>query len=260
MHYSNIHSRAGLVALVFVLIISLVSAIPIPAGSGPSSTLSPSSDLSLNGLPEVDTAKISLSGRISTLPATTRTLARRQDISTNIDDQLVRRSIASKAKAFFAKVKTGITHVAEKIGDGVKKAVNFVKKEAGTVAKFGLKVVQSVGEVVGHVASFIPGVGKGIQQAIHGVSEVAGFASDHIKAHLSKKLQDGMKVMNTADKVMSYMPRRREFSEEDAFLQRDIGEEYFEERDIDDSIALENREESYFEVYERDIYEGYDLD
>jgi len=225
--------------------------------------LSPSSDLSLNGLPEVDAAKISLSGRISTVPATTRVLARR-DISTNIDDQLVRRSVGSKIKAAFQKVGAGIKKAADTVGHGIKIAATrvgtFVKKEGAAVAKFGLKVVQSVGEVVGHVASLIPAIGKPIQQAIHGVSEVAGFVSDHIKAKLSSKLEKGMNVMNKADKVMSYIPRRREFLEEDAFLQRDIGEAYFEERDIDDSFALENREESYFEVYERDIYEGYDLD
>ena len=125
MHYSNIGSRAGLVALVFALIISLVSAMPIPAAGYESSTLSPSSNPSLNGLPEVDTAnlKILLSGRMSTLPTATRALARRvrcllvfhllagiyrawliflqQDISTNMDDQLVRRSVGSKIHAAF---------------------------------------------------------------------------------------------------------------------------------------------------------------
>jgi len=64
-----------------------------------------------------------------------------------------------------------------------------------------------------------------------------------------------MKVMDKADQIMGYIPRRREFSEEEAFQQRDIGETYhFEERD---DIALENRDKSYFE---RDIYERYDLD
>ena len=105
-----------------------------------------------------------------------------------------------------------------------------MKTTGATVAKFGLKVVQSVGEAVGHVASFIPEIGKPIQQAIHGVSKVAGVVSDHIKAKLSPKLQEGMKVMNKADDVMSYMPRRRDLSED--FQQRDIGEAYYlEERD-----------------------------
>jgi len=257
MHYSNIRSRAGLVALVFGLIISLVSAIPIPAaGSGLSSTLSPSSYPSLNGQPEIDTAtgRISLSGRMSTLPTATRALTRKQDISTNMDDQLVRRSVGSKIKAAFQKFGSEVKHGVQ---TAVKKVGNFVKSSGAAVAKFATKVVQSVGEVVGHVASFIPAIGKPIQQAIHGVSEVAGVVSDHIHAKLSSKLQKGMNVMNKADKVMSYIPMRRDFSEEDSFLQRDISEAYFEERD---DIALENREESYFEAIERDIYERYDLD
>lgn len=129
-----------------------------------------------------------------------------------------------------------------------------MRTQGSAVAKFGFKVAESVGEVVGHAAAFIPAIGKPIQEAIHGASEVAGFVSDHIKAKLSNKLQKGVNIMNKADKVMSYIPTRRDFSEEEAFLQRDIS---FEERD---DIALENRGESYFEVNERDIYEGYNLD
>ena len=50
---------------------------------------------------------------------------------------------------------------------------------------------------------------------------------------------------------MDYIPR--EFSEEEGFQERDIDEAYhFEERD---NISLENREESYSEVNERDFYE-----
>ena len=115
-----------------------------------------------------------------------------------------------------------------------------------------------MGEAVGTVASFIPEVGKPIQEAIHGVSKVAGVISDHIPAKLSKKLQKGMDVMNTANQVMGFIPRRRDFLEEEAFEQRDISEEnYFEERD---DITLEDREDFYFEADERDIYESYDLD
>ena len=133
-----------------------------------------------------------------------------------------------------------------------KKVWGFVKTTGAKVAKFGLKVVESVGEVVGKVASFIPGIGKPIQQAIHGVSKVAGVISDHIHVKLSKKLEKGMKIMNKADTIMGFIPRRRDFSEEESFQQRDISEAYhFEERD---DIALENREESYFEAYKRDIY------
>ena len=115
-----------------------------------------------------------------------------------------------------------------------------------------------MGEVVGKVVGFIPGIGKPLDRAIEGVTKVAGVISDHIHVKLSPKLEKGMKVMDKADKIMGYIPRRREFSEEDAFQQRDISEAYqFEERD---DAALENREESYFEANERDIYERYDLD
>ena len=85
MYYSNIRSRAGLAAPIFALIISLVSAVPIPVTeSRLSSTFSPpSSNPSLNHRLEQDhhiqlnTTKISLSGRMSTLPAATRALTRK---------------------------------------------------------------------------------------------------------------------------------------------------------------------------------------
>jgi phage-related protein len=170
-----------------------------------------------------------------------------------MDDQLVPRSIGSKIKHAFQKVgseikhgfqKVGseIKHVAQKVGTGIKTAVkkvgNFIKTTGAKIVKFGLKVVQSVGEVIGKVASFIPAIGKPIDQAINGVSKVAGVISDHIHAKLSAKLQKGMNVMNKADKIVDYIPRRRDFSEEQAFQQRDISEaNYFEERD---DIALEN--------------------
>ena len=139
-----------------------------------------------------------------------------------------------------------------------KKVGHFIKTTGAKIAKFGLKVVQSVGTVIGKVANFIPVIGKPLSKYIGGVSKVAGVISDHIHVKLSSKLQKGMNVMNKANKIMGYIPRRREFSEEEAFQQRDIGEAYhFEERD---DIALENREESYFEAIERDIYERYNLD
>ena len=113
-----------------------------------------------------------------------------------------------------------------------------------------------MGEVVGKVAGFIPGIGKPLGKAIEGVSKVAGVVSDRIHVKLPAKLQKGMDVMNKADKIMSYIPR--EFLEEEDFQQRDIDEAYhFEERD---DIALENREEFNFEVSERDFDEDYDLD
>jgi hypothetical protein len=139
-----------------------------------------------------------------------------------------------------------------------KKVWHFVKTTGAKILKFGLKIVESVGEVAGKIIGFIPGIGKPIDRAIEGLSKAAGAISDRIHVKLSAKLEKGMKVMDKADKIMSYIPRRRDFSEEEAFQQRDISEAYyFEERD---DIPLENREESYFEAYERDIYERYDLD
>ena len=61
-----------------------------------------------------------------------------------------------------------------------------------------------------------------------------------------------MNLINRPNKVtMDYIPR--EFSKEEGLQERDIDEAYhFEERD---DISLENREESYSEVNERDFYE-----
>jgi hypothetical protein len=151
-----------------------------------------------------------------------------------MDNQLVRRGVSAKVKQAFKKVGNVI----------------------GKVAKFGLKVAQSAWQVAGKVASFIPGVGKPIGQAIGAASKVAGVVSDKIHANLSPKLKKGMSVMNKAIKYTGYVPRRRDLSEEEALQQRDITEAYyFEERD---NIPLENREESYFEADERDIRERYD--
>ena len=100
------------------------------------------------------------------------------------------------------------------------KVWHFVKTTGAKIAKFGLKVVESVGEVVGKVAEFIPVIGKPLQQAIHGVSKVAGVISDHIKVKLPDKLQKGMNVMNTADKILGFIPRRRDLLEEEEIFQR----------------------------------------
>jgi hypothetical protein len=121
-----------------------------------------------------------------------------------------------------------------------------VKTTGATVAKFGLKVAQSVGNVVAKAASFIPDVGKPLEKAIGGVAKAYGAASDAIHAHLSSKLQKGMKVMNTANKVMSYF--RRDLSDEELFQQRDNSDAHYFEVDSDD-ISLEHldQEEFYFD-------------
>jgi len=266
--YSNIRSRAGLVALVLALIsFSLVSALPISIPSSQSelsSTFSPSSsNPNHDGQNHVQhenlrIANFSVNGQMSRAPSAT---SGKHDAMVADDDQLVRRSVASKIKKGFQNLGHDIKHVAQKVGAGIKKAAqtvgsgikkaaqtvgsgikkaaqtvghgiktaaktvgHFVKTTGAKIAKFGLKVVQSVGMAIGDVASFIPEVGKGVQQAINGVSKVAGVISDHIHAKLSKNLMKGMNTMNTANKIMSYV--RRDLSDE-AFQQRDISKTYY---------------------------------
>ena len=136
-----------------------------------------------------------------------------------------------------------------------KKVGHFIKTTGAQVAKFGLKVVQTWEKAGSKILRYIPRIGKPLSKVADAISKVAGTASDHINVKLPSKLEKGMNVMNKANKVMGYMPR--EFSEEEGFQQRDIDDAYyFEERN---DIALENREESYSEVYERGIYQRYDL-
>lgn len=112
--YSDIHSRAGLAALLFALIISLVSAAPVPAtGSRLSSTLSPRSVTTH----QFDGSEIDYRGRMSTLLLATRLALQvrcsyllclldlayllQEDILVD-DDQLVRRaSVGTKIKEAF---------------------------------------------------------------------------------------------------------------------------------------------------------------
>jgi len=220
MPYSNIRSRAGLVALVFALIISLVSAAPVPAtASGLSSTLSPRSDPS-----QSDGSEINFSGRMSTLPFATR-LTLQQDISnTMVDDgQLVRRSLASRTKAIFHKAKVGlekighgIAHAAKTVAKavkheaimvgktivkGVKKAVNFVKTTGAKIVKFGLEVYSTATHLVGKALHALPGIGQSIGKVLDGASAAADAIQKHIKVHLSNKLEKGMKIM---EKIKEY--------------------------------------------------------
>jgi hypothetical protein len=71
-----------------------------------------------------------------------------------------------------------------------------MKTTGAKIAKFGLKVYATATKIAGHVASFIPGVGKPISKALSGVSKVANLASDKIHANLGKKLTKGMNIMN----------------------------------------------------------------
>ena len=99
--------------------------------------------------------------------------------------------------------------------------------------------------------SFIPGVGKPMDEALEGVSKVTGLVSDKIHAKLNPGLQKAVNGMNKADKIMGFVPRRRDLSEAEAFQQRDISEAYH------DVPQLEHREESYLDVEEWDSYDDY---
>ena len=129
-----------------------------------------------------------------------------------------------------------------------KKVGTFMQHTGSKIAKFGTMVYSTVTQAASKVAGFIPGVGKPIGQALAGVSKAAGAISNKIHANLSPKLQKGMKVMRTANKVMGFIPTRRDLSESEDFQQRDIG---------DHDISLEYREESYFDAEVRDNYEQY---
>ena len=122
------YSRAGLFALLFTLIISLVSAIPIPESISP--TLSSHSTPNLNGQDrpiELDTGArnpdILLRGRMSTLPLATKLNRRvcyrpfplllfsciyltfvQQQFLTDTDEQLVRRNKIGDRKTHASQV------------------------------------------------------------------------------------------------------------------------------------------------------------
>ena len=88
----------------------------------------------------------------------------------------------------------------------VKKVGHFIKTTGAQVAKFGLKVVQSVGAAAGKVANFIPGIGIPVGEALNGVSNLAGIASNDIHVNLPGNLQNGMNILNKADQIMNYIP------------------------------------------------------
>jgi hypothetical protein len=152
-------------------------------------------------------------------------------------------------KSGFQKVGKGIVYAAKKVG-------KFLKTTGLKIVKFATKVVEVAEQAIGKAVSFIPVIGKPLGKALEGASKVWGVISDHIPAKLTGKLEKGVKVMDKIHDALDFVPRRRDLSEKEAFQQRDITSDayYFEERD--DTIALENREESYFvDIYERDIYE-----
>jgi len=249
--YSILPSRAGLAALAFVLIISLVSAVPIPLSASLSSTLSSHFSNNHNEQIHHDTInilrpQISLNGPISMVPGTISGGLTVNNTPIGVDNHLVRRNLFSSIRAGFRKVGHAIAHVAQKVGAGIKRVaqnvgsgiktvaqkvgsgIHTVVKKAGTfvrhaagAAKFGLKVLASVTEAASKVAGFIPGFGKPLGKVLEGVSKASNIISDKIHAHLNGKLEEGMEIMNKADKIMGYIPRRRDLSAEDGFQQWD---------------------------------------
>jgi len=173
--------------------------------------------------------------------------------------QTAGRAIKSGFQKAGAAIKTGFQKVGKGIVYAAKKVGKFIKTTGLKIIKFGTKIVQVAEQAIGKVVSFIPVIGKPLGKALEGASKVWGVVSDHIPVKLSGKLEKGVKVMDHIHDALDFVPRRRDLSEKEAFQQRDISDAYyFEERD---DIALENREESYFvDIYERDIYERYDLD
>jgi hypothetical protein len=251
--YSNI-SGAGLLALIFALVISPVLSLPIRLAS--------QSSLSFPSHNEQDLIHRGSAGRIQPLLYGPISAATEAFIDNTANGpQLVRRSskLNAKIRAAFhkagqkikqgfqtagakikqgfqtagTKIKQGFQTFGQKAKQGFQKVGHFMKTTGAKIGKFGLKVVQSIGMAAGKALSWIPGVGKPIDQAIDGVSKLAGLASDKIHAKLGKKLEKGMNIMGKADHAMEYIPRRRDLSEgSEAVQQLEIDEER-------DEIALE---------------------
>jgi hypothetical protein len=263
--YPSNHAQAGL-ALIFTLItISLVSAAPVPLLS---STHSNRDLIQSNTTGNIHVQFPLVHGPISThSESPTAGLTSDNNDFSEWDNHLVRRGLGAKIRAGFKKLFNGIKHVAQKIGSGIKKVAqkvgsgikkvaqkigsgikkaaqkvgHFIKTTAGKVAKFGLKVISTIENAASKVASFIPGVGKIISKGLEAESKLTGFISDKIHANLGKKLEKGMKVMNIADKVMKFIPRRRDLSEEEAgfFQQRDTNGRVIYERAFGDDLDWE---------------------
>jgi len=193
MYSNNMRSQAGLrvIALIIILIISLASAAPVPY---PHNIQRDSTGIA--------TAQSNHHPLISTHSVTTGVITSGNKDFIEEDNRLVRRGVGAKIKKAF-----------QNVGAKIK---SFVKNTAGKVAKFGLKVVSTIQNAASKVANFIPGVGKIIGKGLEAESKVTGLISDKIHANLGKKLEKGMKVMNTANKVMKFVPRH----EEGAFQRR----------------------------------------
>ncbi|KIM24433.1 hypothetical protein M408DRAFT_27092, partial [Serendipita vermifera MAFF 305830] len=69
------------------------------------------------------------------------------------------------------KINEGFIHAGKKMKEGFIKAGHWIKETGAKMAKFALKVVSTAASVAGRVMSFIPGVGKAVGKAFHGISK-----------------------------------------------------------------------------------------
>lgn len=133
------------------------------------------------------------------------------------------------------------------------KVGTFAKNNKG-LAKFGLKALSSLTEIGSKAVGFIPGIGKPLSKAMEVVSTVENVGSKKIHANFGShgKLEKGMNIMNKADKMMKYIPIRRDLSEEEEeIFERGDDAYYFEKRH---DIPLTYREESYVDADKQNIY------
>jgi hypothetical protein len=73
-----------------------------------------------------------------------------------------------------------------------------VKNNGAKVAKVYFKAVAAAAKVASHAAVFIPGIGKGVGQALSQVSRVSDFVSSKIPAKMGR---GWTKAMNVLDRV-----------------------------------------------------------
>jgi len=205
--YSIVPSRAGLVVLIFALIISFVSAAPIPISASQSGFSPSSSHSNRNGQDIIhrDTpriAQIQLNGPTSTISVTTRALI--DNTLVGADSQIVRRSVGSKIRAAFSRLWHGIKHVAQKIGSGIKR----VAQKIGSGIK---RVAQKIGSGIKRVAQKIgSGIKRVAQKIGSGIKTAAKRVGTFIKNTGAKIAKFGLKVISAvtevAAKVVGFIP------------------------------------------------------
>lgn len=106
------------------------------------------------------------------------------------------------------KIKEGFQVAGAKMKEGFQKAGKWIKETGAKVAKFGLKVVATIGAVASHVAKFIPIIGQPLSAALKVHSFAMNKASDAIHADLGSKLNKGMHVMDIIQDPLGYAVKK----------------------------------------------------